>query len=132
MPFYRNDLIPPQRVDDLFDTIAQRRAAGLTSRVFCVKPPVAWISVLGFAVRAHSKIRHCRVRPVIRNLPSDGVARSAIRAVREGVAEAAIARIPHFRQAIGADRLLPLNRLREFGGGMLRALQLNHDASPVL
>ena len=64
---------------------------------------VEGIAVFGGAARAEGKAGHAGGGPVIGDGAGDGVARPAIGAIGEGVAEARIARIAHVPQAVGAD-----------------------------
>jgi hypothetical protein len=69
-----------------------------------VKAAIQRIVVFAPALRAHRERRHRRFVAVVRNVADDRVARAAVRAVREGIAEAAVVRIEDLGEAIGAGR----------------------------
>ncbi len=78
------------------------RPAGGTGRRLSVKAAIERILVLGSAGRAERKARHRRVLPVVGEIADDREARTAVRAVREGIAEAAVRRVEDLREAVGA------------------------------
>ena len=73
---------------------------------------VARVVVLAGAVGAHGEARHGRRPTIVGNVADDGETRPAIRAVREGVLPAAIARVEHLAQAVGARRDVWRHRCR--------------------
>ena len=64
-----------------------------------VETPVGRIVVFFGARRAHGKTGHAGHRPVVGNGSRNGVARPAVRAVGEGIAETPVARIGHVGKA---------------------------------
>ena len=67
-----------------------------------MKTAVARIVILRLARGAHAKAGHRGVRPVVRNVADDGVARPAVGAVGEGIAIAPVGRIGEIAEAVGA------------------------------
>jgi hypothetical protein len=65
--------------------------------------PVGGVRVFTSALRAHPEACHGRFWPVVREVLDDGVARSALRAVGEGIAVAAVERVLDFSAAVCAD-----------------------------
>jgi hypothetical protein len=80
--------------------------------------------VLARAVVAHGEGAHGGQRPVVGERLDDRVARSAVRAVDEGVAEPAIGGVAHLAQAVVADRQVGRDRRGAVRGG---ALALDDD-----
>ena len=76
---------------------------------------VAWIGILGRTLRTEGKVRHRRIGTIIRQPFDQGVARAALGAINEGVAEAPISRITHFGKAFVAGKVVrrKLNMFRE-------------------
>src|SRR6266581_1342709 len=68
-----------------------------------VKATIRRVFVLGAARSAHGEGRHGGERPVVRDGSDDGVARSAVGAVNEGIAIAAVPGVEQFLQALLAD-----------------------------
>jgi hypothetical protein len=75
-----------------------------TSNRLSVEATVGDVRVLSSAFVAHPKNRHRGIRPVVGNVPDDGISRPAIGAVYEGIPVPKILSISHFRQAIPAGR----------------------------
>ena len=75
-----------------------------------MKAPVLGVLVLRLARGAHSEARHAGRDAVIRYVADDGVARAAMGAVGEGIAIAAIGRVPKItpasiaRACVGRDQ----------------------------
>ena len=77
----------------------QARPAGRAGVRLRVEAAVLRIRVLAPARGAHLEARHAGGRAVVGDVEGDAEARSAVRAVEEGVAVAAVARIAQLRQA---------------------------------
>ena len=67
-----------------------------------MKSPIARIVIFRLASRAHAESRHGGIRPVVRNVADDSVARAAIRTVGERIAIAPVGRIGEIVVAVGA------------------------------
>ena len=74
-----------------------------------VEAPVRGVVVLPLAGRAHGKLRHRGLRPVVGNAPRNGEARPAVGAVQKRVAEAAVRGVEQLPQAIRAGRRIGRN-----------------------
>ena len=69
-----------------------------------VESAVCRVAVLARALGAHRELLHRRARPVVGQRLDDGVARSAVGAVGKRIAEAPVARVEDFAQALRAGR----------------------------
>lgn len=83
-----------------------------------VEAPVGGVLVLGEARRAHGENRHRGLRTVVGEAPRDREARSAVGAVREGVAVPAVRRVEDVRKAGAAGRGVRGDHRRD-GAGVL-------------
>ena len=81
----------------------QQRTAIPASVRLRMKTAIGGIIVFGLTRGAHAKGSHGGARTVVRDVANDGEARTAVGAVDEGVAEAAVARIQHFAETVVAD-----------------------------
>jgi hypothetical protein len=75
-----------------------------------MKPAVVHGTVFAAARRTKQELLHRGVGPVVRNVQHNRVARSALRAVREGIAKSAVLRIKYFSQTLRAGRDVRKNR----------------------
>ncbi len=91
-----------------------------------VKAAVGRGGVLAAAVGTHLEGPHGSPRAVVGNIENDAIARSAVGAVGERIAEAAIGRIAKFREAGRAGC-----QVRQHRGGLLRALVASQDREPA-
>ena len=117
-PFDRDDFARPQGVNcrqmsggtklhvaSKFAKL-QTRSALRAGKRLGMKSAVAWIGILGRALRTEGKARHRRIGTIIRQPFDQGVARAALGAINEGVAEAPISRITHFGKAFVAGKVV--------------------------
>src|SRR5450631_4370237 len=91
--------IEPRPVPQFHLRTTVRAGIGLS-----VKAAIKRVVVLGLAARAHREHRHRCARAVVGDAAHNSEARSAICAIDEWVAIAAIRRIKQLAQAIGANR----------------------------
>ncbi len=85
-----------------------------------MEPPVARILVLSPAGVAHLEAGHGGERPVVRHAPHDREPRTAVRAVRERIAIAAIRRVQQLSQALGAGRRVGRDQRQRLATGRRR------------
>src|SRR5690242_7814847 len=83
---------------------AKPRSAIWTRDRLGVKAPIAGVVIFARAQRAHRKPGHRREPAVVRSVANSRETRSAIGAVGEGVAIAAVGWIEDLAQAVGAGR----------------------------
>ena len=83
---------------------AQRRPARRASVGFRMETAIRRRHVFAMAIRAQRERRHAGPRPVIGQFARDRVARTAVRAIDEGIAVAAIGRREELVQAIRTGR----------------------------
>ena len=114
-PFHGDDRARPQQLRGVHDRIAfdrlsrpihelEPRSARRTRDRLRVVAAVPGILVFAATVRTHLESSHRRVPSVVRQRGDDREARSAVRAVDEGVGEASIRRIEQLLEAAGAGR----------------------------
>ncbi len=68
-----------------------------------MKTAIVGIIVFGLTRGAHAEGSHGGARSVVRDIANDSEARTAVGAVDEGIAEAAVARIEHLAETVVAD-----------------------------
>ena len=78
-----------------------RPALGAAVRL-CVVAPVAYVRILLRARRAHFKLAHRGLCPVVRDVTYDGKSRSAVGAVNKGVTVTPVALCPKLSQTVAA------------------------------
>ena len=119
----------PSKVERRAQLVAQhqcKRRSALGTRVgLRVKTPVRWIFVLREAPFTHCEAGHGSQRPVIGNLPRDGVARAAVGAVGEWITVPAISCAAEIPQAVVAGGDIRRNRSQP--SGLVHAFA-NHEA----
>ena len=89
---------------DFGDRPVELRAAARAGDRFGVKAAVFRIGVIAGAIGAHREERHRGLRPVVREGPRQRVARPAMRAVDQGIAEKPALRIEQFVETRLAHR----------------------------
>src|ERR1700686_3511195 len=100
--FERNDLTLQKGFDRIFDGAVELRPAHQAGIGLRVEAAVRWVLVFLATHRTQCELLHRGVRPVVRDVDDNGVARSAIGAIGERVFKAAIAGIEQFLAAVGA------------------------------
>ncbi len=98
----RQYLPGPQLFGSAGDGSREARPAAGAARGLGVKPPVRRVVVLVGARHAHRKPGHGGERPVVGNVADDREPRTAVGAVDERVAEAAVGRVGQLAEAVGA------------------------------
>ena len=111
-PLDRHDLAAPQRRGGLGEAARQRRSAVRAAHRLGVEASIGGVGVLRPAAPAHLEVDHRGAGTVVGDAGHDGVARAAIRAVGEGVAEAAILGVEDLPEAIAARRHVGGNERR--------------------
>jgi len=81
---------------------SQARPAHGTCIRLSMETPVEGVLILGLAIRAHNEAAHGGVGPVVGQRLDDGETWTAVGAVGERIAIAAVARVEDFGQAVGA------------------------------
>ena len=71
--------------------------------------PVNWIAVFALAVGAQFKVGHSRIGPVVRQIVDEGITRTALGAIDEGVAVAPFCKILHLGKTIVTDEVVRWN-----------------------
>ena len=74
-----------------------------------MEAPVGGIAIFCGAARAEVEGRHRRIAAIVGKRPDQRIARTALRAIDEGIAEAAILRIGEFGRAVRAQELVGRN-----------------------
>ncbi len=102
--FQGNDLALAQSGCGVGDGAAELWPADWARVGLGVEAAVGRVLVFLAASRAERKLPHRRIGPVVRNVDDDGVARSAVGAVGEGIKKAAVGGIEQFFAAVGTGR----------------------------
>lgn len=69
-----------------------------TSVRLSMKPSIGWIVILALTRWTHLEMLHRSKRSVVRNILDDGVARSTVCAIDEGIEIASVARVEQLTQ----------------------------------
>ena len=102
--FQRNDLAQAQRFRRIFDGSVEFWSAGGTRVGLGVEAAVGRILIFLAAGRAEHELPHRCIGTVVGDVDDDGVARSAVGAVGEGIEKAAVGGIEQLFAAVGTGR----------------------------